>query len=201
MSINLLADLYLQEGLDPGSVGPLGNHSDRGVPWGVYPCAGDQRWCVITCRDDDDWRGIAAALGDPAWITADLDTHDGRTAWRDEIDDRLAAWTAQRSDREAMAALQAHGVPAGYMMYVGDTVHDPHFVARGYPIEFDQPGLGLVTMEGSAFRSAELPAPITTPAPFLGEHTREVATSVAGLSPAEVQRLIESGALVESPPG
>jgi crotonobetainyl-CoA:carnitine CoA-transferase CaiB-like acyl-CoA transferase len=198
--INLLADLYLQEGLHPGSVGPLGNSSDRGAPWGLYPCAGEQRWCVITCRDDADWRGLADALGNPSWITADLDTHAGRIARRAEIDERLGEWTAARVDRDVMGALQAHGVPAGYMMYVSDTVRDPHFVARGYPMPIQQPGLGPLLIEGSAFRSDELPSPITTPAPLLGEQTREIASTLLGMSDAEIDKLIEAGVLHQSAP-
>jgi crotonobetainyl-CoA:carnitine CoA-transferase CaiB-like acyl-CoA transferase len=199
VSINLLADLYLQEARQPGSVGPSGNDSPRGTPWGVYPCAGEQRWCVITCRDDADWAGLVEAMGRPDWATPDLATVAGRRARPRELEARLAAWTSARDDRDVMATLQAHGVPAGYMMYVGDTTSDPHFVARGYPIEIDQPGIGPVLVEGSAFRSAELPAPVTTPAPLLGEHTRELAVDVLGMAAADVDALIAAGALFDPP--
>ena len=68
--IGLLADLMLKAALAPGSVGPQGNHNPRGAPWGVYPCAGNERWCVITIRNDDDWRRFRAAIGDPEWARA-----------------------------------------------------------------------------------------------------------------------------------
>jgi crotonobetainyl-CoA:carnitine CoA-transferase CaiB-like acyl-CoA transferase len=199
VSINLLADLYLQEGLQPGSVRPAGNDSQRGTPWGVYPCAGEQRWCVITCRDDADWVGLVDAMGQPEWATADLATVAGRRARQPELEARVAAWTSTRGDREVMATLQDHGVPAGYMLYVGDTTSDPHFVDRGYPIEIDQPGIGPVLVEGSAFRSAALPAPVTTPAPLLGEHTRELAIDMLGMAAADVEALIAAGVLFEPP--
>jgi len=165
----------------------------------VYPCAGDERWCVITCRDDRDWRGIVAALGTPAWATSDLDTSAGRRARADEIDGHLRAWTSAHDDREVMATLQAHGVPAGYMLYVGDTATDPHFVARGYPMEVDQPGIGPMLMEGSAFRSTELPAPLTTPAPLLGEHTREILVDLLGHDAGEVDALLAAGTVFGPP--
>jgi crotonobetainyl-CoA:carnitine CoA-transferase CaiB-like acyl-CoA transferase len=199
VSINLLADLYLQEGLRPGSVQPAGNDSERGTPWGVFPCAGEQRWCVITCRDDADWQGLVDAMGHPDWATPDLATVAGRRARQGELDARVAAWTSARADRDVMATLQAHGVPAGYMLYVGDTSSDPHFVARGYPIEIDQPGVGPVLVEGAAFRSVELPTPITTPAPLLGEHTRDVTTGMLGMTAADVDALIAGGALFDPP--
>ena len=29
-----------------------GNSEPRAVPWGLYPCAGEDEWCAITVRDD-----------------------------------------------------------------------------------------------------------------------------------------------------
>ncbi|RNJ72362.1 MAG: hypothetical protein EB832_03965, partial [Thaumarchaeota archaeon S14] len=63
--IGILGDLLLKEGL-AGGVQPLGNRSERGAPWGAYPCAGDDQWCVICVRGDGDWRALRGALGDPA---------------------------------------------------------------------------------------------------------------------------------------
>ena len=186
----------LLESLEPGSVGPVGNRSERGAPWGVYPCAGEQRWCVITCRDDGDWQGVRRALGQPDWASGpDLDTVEGRRARHDEIDEHLAAWTSQRSDRDVMEGLQAEGVPAGMMMYVGDVPTDPHLVDRGYVLTLDQPGLGPMLLEGAGFHGSALDGPITTPAPRLGEHTREIAASLLGLGADEIDELVAAGAL------
>ena len=58
-----LADEFLAEAIDPGSVRPRGNSSPDGAPWGTFPCAGEQRWVVICVRDDDDWVGLRRAMG------------------------------------------------------------------------------------------------------------------------------------------
>ena len=34
---------------------------------GCYPCKGDDRWVVVTLYDEQDWRRLCAAMGDPAW--------------------------------------------------------------------------------------------------------------------------------------
>lgn len=204
VAINLLADLFLKEALEPGSVGPAGNRSERGAPWGVYQCEGEQRWCVITCRDDDDWRRLREAIGDPTWARdPGFDTVEGRRARHDELDQRIGEWTLQHSDADVMATLQATGVPAGKMMYVGDIPDDPHLVARGYPLALDQTGLGDMLVEGAGFHTDSMPGPITTAAPLLGEHTREVAHDLLGLDVAEIDRLIDAGALhlPPAPPG
>jgi crotonobetainyl-CoA:carnitine CoA-transferase CaiB-like acyl-CoA transferase len=199
MALNLLADLFLEESLEPGSVKPLGNRSVRGAPWGVYPCAGNQRWCVITCRDDADWMALVGAMGRPEWaLESRFRALAGRRAEHDFLDERISEWSSQRTDREVMTKLQSAGVPAGKMMYISDQPQDPHFLARGYVLSMEQPGLGEVLLEGAAFHGNRLPAPITFPAPFLGQHTREICASLLGYSDARIGELLDAGVLVEA---
>ena len=202
MALNLLSDLYFKESVDPGSVRPLGNRSERGAPWGVYPCAGEQRWCVITCRDDADWQRLRRALGHPPWaLDPRLDTVEGRRDRHDLLDEGIAAWTRQRPDSEVMSVLQANLVPAGMMMYMSDQPDDPHLKARGYILQVDQPGIGPVLMEGAAFTATRLPPPITQPAPLLGQHTREIAASVLAYPPERIDELVDLELLIEALPG
>ena len=199
--LNLLADYFLAEGLAPGSVEPLGNRRPEGSPWGVYPCAGEERWCVITCRDDRDWVALKRVLGEPPWATDPaLDTAAGRAAAADRLDMELARWTAERPDSEVMNALQAVGVPAGRMVYASDVPSEPQLTARGYPRPIDQPGLGEIILEGSCFRGERMGGPVIEPAPALGQHTREVARELLGLSDDRIDALIGAGVLeVERP--
>ncbi len=194
--VNLLGDLFLKESLEPGSVHPEGNRDQRGAPWGVYQCSGEERWCTITVRNDADWAGLRVTLGDPEWAAAPAyQTTAGRLAAADEIDGHLSAWTAERTDREVMAALQAAGVPAGMMMYPADLVADVHSVARNFPRAVDQPGLGEIILEGAALEAGSMPEPLITQAPMLGEHTREICGDILGMTDAEIDALVAEGAL------
>ncbi|MBO0729729.1 MAG: CoA transferase, partial [Acidimicrobiaceae bacterium] len=177
------------------------NRSSRGAPWGVYPCAGEQRWCVITCRDDQEWAGLVRAMGDPEWARSPaLDNASGRKAEEDALDGHLAAWTRERTDREVMDLLQGEGVPAGMMMYISDQPGDPHLIDRGYILALEQPGLGDILLEGPAFHATRLPEPITFAAPLMGQHTADIARDVLGYSPERVDELLESGVLIASHP-
>jgi crotonobetainyl-CoA:carnitine CoA-transferase CaiB-like acyl-CoA transferase len=199
MALNLLADLFLQESLEPATATPAGNRSDRGAPWGVYQCAGPQRWCVVTCRDDTEWQGLVAAMGNPEWARAgELDHVGGRRAAHDELDRHISAWTGQRSDREVMELLQRHGVPAGMMMYISDQPRDPQLAHRGYVRPIEQPGCGSLLFEGPAFHAPTLPDPITEPAPLLGQHTREICRDLLAYTDAKVDALVAQGLLVEA---
>jgi crotonobetainyl-CoA:carnitine CoA-transferase CaiB-like acyl-CoA transferase len=192
----MMAQYFLKESLDPGSVQPLGNRREQGAPWGLYQCAGEERWCAITCRNDDDWANLRKALGDPDWAAADeLSTAAGRHARHDDLDRHLSEWTATRSDREVMDTLQSFGVPAGMMTYASDQPTDPHLQARGYLAPIDQPGVGPMILEGPAFHGSAMEGPVITPAPTLGEHTRVIGRELLGLSDERVQELITAGVL------
>ena len=66
--INSLSELVLQESLDPGRSTRRQPHP--GSPWGVYRCAGEDDWCVITVRDDRTGPPWLRPWADPAWAVA-----------------------------------------------------------------------------------------------------------------------------------
>jgi crotonobetainyl-CoA:carnitine CoA-transferase CaiB-like acyl-CoA transferase len=193
-----IGGLLVEESLQPGAVGATGNAGRHAAPWGVYPCAGDDEWCVVTVRDDDDWRRLRSALGDPDWAKGeDLATSTGRLARRAELDEQLTAWTRERAPREVTATLQAAGVPAGFMQRAAAYEDDPQLRARDFLRTFEQPGLGPMAIEHAPFRSELIPAPANAPAPEPGEHTREICTGLLGMDPDDVDRLVASGVLEE----
>lgn len=199
--LTCMSQYFLQESIEPGSVKPLGNRREQGAPWGVYECAGEERWVVITCRNDDDWAGLRKALGEPEWAADPaLSSVEGRHLAHDDIDDRISEWTATRSDREVMETLQSFGVPAGMMTYASDQPSDPHLQARGYLAEVEQPGVGSMILEGPAFYGSAMDRPFIGPAPALGQHTRDIATSLLDLSPERAEELIRAGILEVTPP-
>ena len=69
----------------------------------------------------------------------------------------------------------------------------------GYLLEMDQPALGTILLEGPAFHATGLTGHrLPVPAPLLGQHTGEICTSLLGRSDADVDRMLETGLLVES---
>ena len=87
MIVNQLADVFLAASLGAG----CGEH---GAPWGVYPCDGDDEWCVITVRDDEQWLALRRVLGDPESAAAELfGTVAQRIANAELLDRHLTEWT------------------------------------------------------------------------------------------------------------
>jgi len=156
---------------------------------------------VITVRDDADWKSLRAAMGDPAWARdARYDTAAGRLAARDALDTKLAEWTALHPKRELAARLQGHGVPAGPVFTGTDMLDDPHYRAWSYAREVEVEGLGRFALEGPCWSASAMADADVRPAPQLGQHTREIARRLLGMSDAEIGKLIDSGALEDPPP-
>ena len=171
-----IGTLLVEEALRPGAIQATGNVGRHAAPWGVYPCAGDDEWCAVTVRDDDDWRRLRGALGDPDWAADDdLATTAGRLARRAEIDEQLTAWTRARPPREVTATLQAAGVPAGFMQRAAEYQDDPQLQARDFFRTFEQPGLEPIRVENAPFRSERIPVPATSArARARGAHARDL---------------------------
>jgi crotonobetainyl-CoA:carnitine CoA-transferase CaiB-like acyl-CoA transferase len=199
--VQLLGDLFLRESLAPGAVHPLGNHSERGVPWGVYPCAGEDEWCVINVRDDAEWQALRSALGSPDWMRLpEYDTVAGRRQASAQIDGALEAWTCERPPVEVMALLQSHGVPAAVVAHPVHQINDAHLTERGFFQRIDQVGLGPVILEGAGFKASSAPPARVQPAPLLGQHTRMICRTWLEMSDAEIDALLTAEVLEEAPP-
>jgi crotonobetainyl-CoA:carnitine CoA-transferase CaiB-like acyl-CoA transferase len=177
MIVNQLADVFLAASLGV-------DEDEPGAPWGVYPCAGEDEWCVIAVGDDEQRAALRRVLGDDCEL---LDRH-------------LAEWTRTLAPRAVMDRLQGAGVPAAMMLRPADLAHDPHLVSRGIHRELDQPGLGVVRLEDGPFRSRNIPPVRVTPAPQHGEHTREICATLLGLSPAEIEAHLAAGVLEQPLP-
>jgi crotonobetainyl-CoA:carnitine CoA-transferase CaiB-like acyl-CoA transferase len=199
--VGMLGDLIAAEAVVAGSVVPMGNRSEAGSPWGLYRCAGEEEWVAITCRHDDDWRDLAAAMGDPRWAAdPSLATAEARRARADEVDERIRVWTAAQTKDAVAAACQHAGVPAAPMLTGSEMTTDAQYVAREFAVTIDQPGVGPLVLDGAAFRGEHMVGPSISPAPDLGEHTRSIALDLLGRDDAEIDRLLAAGVLETTPP-
>jgi len=195
VTMAMIGDQLLKEALHPGAARPQGNRRDAGAPWGAYRCAGEQEWCVITVRDDGDWKRLQEALAHPAWAGAAFDSADSRRSGRDELDRHLSAWTAGLTKAEVASRLQCFGVPCAPVLTAVDQMEDPHLLAHGYPVPIVQQDAGPLTFEGPCYLATGMPGPLITQAPRLGEHTREICRHDLGMTDEEFERLVGEGVL------
>jgi crotonobetainyl-CoA:carnitine CoA-transferase CaiB-like acyl-CoA transferase len=190
------------ESLRPGSITAGGRAAPADAPSGVYPSAGDDEWVVITVRDNADFAALAGVLGQPELAARPAyATPAARAASRGQLDARVAAWTRQRSPREAARELQAAGVPAGPMLRAPEHLTDPHLAGRRFLTPASHPLIaGPLPGERASAVFERMPDAPRLPAPLAGQQTREVAARLLGLSAADIQSLLADGILEETVP-
>ncbi len=158
----------------------------------VCPCAGDDEWCVVSIRSDDEWWLAASVFDHPEWADdARFSTGEARLANRHELVELVSAWTRTRTPARASELLQAAGIPAGPMNRPPDVLEDPQLRSRKLYCDMTHPLIDrpLPAETGPApFRNIP-PAP-QRPAPLPGQDTGEVCRRLLGMSPEQTQRLI-----------
>jgi len=171
------------------------------APHNVYRCAGIEQWVAIVCRDDDDWRRLRAAMDDPEWARDPrFDDAGGRQAHEDELDERIANWTASQERYEVADRVAAAGVPAAAVQDARDRVdRDPQLRARGYFVPLRHAETGEWPFERPPFRLSDGDVhpggAIRRGPPCIGEDTHAVLRDLLGLADAEIAALAEGGVL------
>jgi benzylsuccinate CoA-transferase BbsF subunit len=196
-TVNLLGPSILGYAASGALPRRSGNRRNGSVPCGVFPCAGDDVWCAIEIENDRTWRALAETLGRPQWMTdPSFDTLAGRSARIDAIEAKLAQETRALDAEELVARLQARGVASSVVETSRDVMEDRQLNARGYWRQIDHAEMGRITVNVPPFFSTqEGRKREPSPPPLLGEQTREIATTLLGLSQSECTRLMNEQVL------
>ena len=166
----------------------------------VYPCAGDDEWCVISIPCDSEWRCITTVLDQPELADDPrFATGESRLANRRELVELMSTWTRTRTPVQAAEALQSAGVPAGPMNRSPDILEDPQLIERKLLRDMVHPLIEhpLPAETGPApFRHIP-PAP-QRPAPLPGQDTFEICRKLLRMGTEETERLITDRVLFGS---
>ncbi len=143
---------------------PTGNRRGGRAAGRVPRRAGDDKWVVISCRTEPEWRSFVKAVEHPEWATDPrFDTLAQRRRHADALDALVEQWTSTRDRYEVMDLLQAARVPAGAVQDAADRLErDPQLAARHHfvPLVNDRGGgaaarRGAVRSVGHAARRPE----------------------------------------------
>jgi benzylsuccinate CoA-transferase BbsF subunit len=198
--VSLLGPALLDYAVNGRNHGPRGNRADYAAPQGVYPAAGDDRWIAISVLSDEQWRSLVLELDMPE-LADQFPTMDDRRAAQDDIDEVLGRRTSSEDPFELMRRLQARSVPAAAVCTFGDLIDDdPQLAHRGHFAVLDHPEMGPSRYNAPPYRmmgiaDGAVDAIMRTPAPILGQHTRDVCRRILGLDDARIDELVEQGVL------
>ena len=187
----------LATGSEPGRPG---NRSLYIAPQGCYPCSGDDRWCAISVKDEDQWRAFCALLEHPEWSTdRRFSSLAHRLANADALDELITEWTRTRDAHDIMNQLQAAGIACGVAATVEDMLErDPHLAARGFFETIPHLIKGSVIATGIPLGLTRSQGKTTRAGAGIGCDNDYVFGELLGLSPRELLEHRESGA-IETP--
>lgn len=145
---------------------------------------------VVAVGNDGQFAKLCGLLGypelpqDPRFLTNPL-----RVQHRDALIPQLEKAFAQKTAGEWITSLTQLGVPCGPLNNIQQVFDDPHVQSRGMQVQIPHPRAGSVPALANPARLLETPPQYERPAPALGEHTREILSSVLGLTEAEIDQL------------
>ncbi|MFC2025299.1 CaiB/BaiF CoA transferase family protein [Chloroflexota bacterium] len=193
---SLLGDAFLEYAISGKPPEPAGNYSDEAVPYGVYRCQGDDRWCAIAVLSDEQWRGLCRALGNPLWTKDNrFFTLSGRLENYQELDRLVEGWTREHTAEEVMALLQGQGVAAGVVRDANDLANDPQLRGQGFFIELNHPELGRIVSDATSIKLPDAPAKYSWAAPVKGQDNNYVYGELLGMSESELAELRQQGVI------
>jgi benzylsuccinate CoA-transferase BbsF subunit len=185
----VLGTTYLETSVNGDDPKPRGNHYALAAPHGVFPCQGEDRWCVISVRSDAEWKSFCRVIG-RAELVSDgrFATLQARIDNRAELDGIVKAWTAARSSEEVMTKCQAAGVPASMVQTGADLLKDPQLRHRNYFSPFAESLIGPfeIPRSGFVFKGMD-EQPLKLPARF-GADNEQILGELLGYDKATIEQ-------------
>ena len=154
-------------------------------------------WINIGGANQANWERICDVLGHSEWKgDARFATNRDRMANLAVLVDLMNAVVRTRTRAEWQAAFDAAGVPAGPVHTIGEALSHPQTLARGMVVKLDHPQAGTTHAVGCPIHFSASPDRSSTPAPLLGQHTREVLREF-DLPEVEIDALVAEGVVAE----
>ena len=171
---------------------PLGNRDRRHAPHNIYPARSDA-FVAIAAEDDADWRAIAVLIGRPD-LANDPRFADAasRKTNEDQLDEIIAAWTAERDARKIEQRFTDAGLIAARVAPFYDIYAEPEpaLAGSGFLQRVDHPEVGPSWLAGAPWRTSGAADTALRPAPCLGEHSQQVLAEELGVTAEQYAELV-----------
>jgi crotonobetainyl-CoA:carnitine CoA-transferase CaiB-like acyl-CoA transferase len=178
---------------------PTGATLPTAAPTSAYRTA-DGRWILIAANSDPLFARLTAEMGQPELAQDPRFTGNmARVANAATLDELIGGWTKTLDAAEIEQRLNRADVPATRIYTIADIAEDPQYHHRGMIQQIADPRFGpepgFVLHPGVLPHVPEDTGAIRWPGPAVGAHNQEVFGTLLGLSPAELARLSEQGAI------
>ena len=181
-----------------------GQKSPGTAPYGIYN--GKNGQIAIASMTQSRWPQLVDLMGPKCrWLKEDPRTAEVSNrcspANTGYVHEAVEEWVmSQDSVEEAERKLESIGIPCSRVKNIVELATvDPQIGEREMRPTVYQPFLGPVRMYGSPLKFSETPSAIRGYAPFIGEHNKEVLSSVLNYRPETIEELYRDNVLYHAP--
>ena len=187
--LTYIAQYFFHSGKIPK---PIGSGHQSNVPYQAFKTKDIP--IVIVAHEGHFWEKFCGVLGKPEWIQdSRFSTRAARLQNKAILIPMIESILRAKSGDQWLEELHRAGVPAGEINTIDRILSDPHILSREMVVEMDGPGPEKVKTIGHPLKFEET-APVTfARPPLLGEHTREILSTLLGCSSERIESLGKRG--------
>jgi crotonobetainyl-CoA:carnitine CoA-transferase CaiB-like acyl-CoA transferase len=177
--------------------GPMGTAFPTVVPYKVY--RGSDREFAIAVGSEKLWAAFCAVLErpemerDPQFIT-----NAERIRNREKLEPLLDQVFKNKTAGEWVDQLRAAGIPSSLVRNFGEVVDDPQSALREMFPTLEHSKAGRHRVTGTPVKLKDTPGRVSTPAPLLGQDTRETLKALLSSNDQQIDDWIARGIVLQS---
>jgi crotonobetainyl-CoA:carnitine CoA-transferase CaiB-like acyl-CoA transferase len=173
-----------------------GSRSTNAAPRNAYR-AKDGRYVSLSGSTQKMAERTLRAIGRPELVDDPrFRTNADRVRHAAELDAIIGEFVARHTQAEVVSLLEKAEVTCGPIYDVSQILTDPHVIDRELLADYPDPEMGQLPMHHVVPRLLGTPGTIRRPAPWLGQHNRDLLTEL-GVDAASYGELLEAQVVVE----
>jgi crotonobetainyl-CoA:carnitine CoA-transferase CaiB-like acyl-CoA transferase len=152
-------------------------------------------WVLIAAVSDNIWPRVCKAIDAQEW---EKDPRFARPSDRQKewqvMEERLSAWFAARTVKEAVDTFSSLGIPINAVNDIPTAAQEPHLHERELLVEVPDPIAGRIHVSGK-FTKLSRSELVVGSAPVPGQHTEEILTTLLDYNAEDVGKLEAEGVI------
>jgi len=170
----------------------IGNRYEFVYPYGTFEVK--DGWVVMGIANDSLWTRFIDATGLELGEDQRFKSNPLRVKNHAPLKEIIEEWSRKKSKNEVLEMLAEAGIPCCPIYDIKEASEDAHIQgAREMVLEMDQPGLGMVKVQGNPIKMSITKPKPRGPAPSLGGNTYEVLNALLGITEDRFRELKDLG--------
>ena len=167
---------------------PFGSRHPLRTPFQIF-LTKDGSIVLITVPDED-WQKFCKVAGREDLLSdSRFQSHKNRVSNYQAFEPLMNELMKTKSTAEWLELLEPAGIMCGPVNNIAQVVNDPHIREREMIIEVGHPRVGKLRVTGTPMKFSRTLCKIEKACPDVGEHTKQILSSILGMSPEEIEEL------------